>query len=447
MDETTYARGDVAALVEERFVPVRVDADRRPDVSERYNLGGWPTTAFLTASGEILSGGTYFDAESLLLTLRTVADAYRDRADEIAVRTGRLHADRTAGAAAAHGGFQPDEAIAAFRALLMARFDPDNGGFGSSPKLAHPSALLFALSRAAQGDGELAGIVEITLEKMTPLWDGAAGGFRRYADSADWSGPAAERMLEDNAALLHVYVEAAITLGDRRWKDRAGDIVRWARATMSDSAGSGFFNAATPRVIDRTIYVDRNAMMCGACIRAAALFDDIWLRDFALEVFESVVVPSYKPGDGVAHVTASSASPAVRGLLTDQIHAASAAVWAHAATGRLPYSMLAAELLQFAVRTMWDEKAGRFRDRVEAADPVAPFELNCHAAYVLNRLGLITGDAGYHARAGRLLESLGMESPLHEIFGAPLALAATEIADRRLPAGLELSSVDWQLPG
>ena len=447
MDETTYGRGDVAALIEDRFVPVRVDADRRPDVNERYNLGGWPTTAFLTARGDVLSGGLYFDGDSLLVTLRTVANAYRDRAGEIAARTGRLHADRITGSPAAPPDVRPDEAVAAFRQLLIAGFDSENGGFGSSPKLPHPYALLFALSRAADGDGELAAMVEITLEHLTALWDDASGGFRRYANGADWTGPAAERMLEDNAALLHVYVEAAITLGDRRWKDRAADIVRWVRTAMSDPAAAGFFNAATPGLIDRAMYVDRNAMMCGACIRAAALFDDVWLRDMALDVFESVIVPSYKPGDGVAHVSVSPGVPPVRGLLTDQIHAASAAVWAHAATGALPYSMLAAELLQFAVRTMWDEPAGRFRDRVEAADPHAPFELNCHAACVLNRLGLITGDAVYRARAERLLESLASESVPRGIFSAPFAMAFAEIGHRRLPAGLELSSVDWQLPG
>ena len=86
MDRTTYAEPDVVSLIEQRFVAVRVDADRRPDVNERYNLGGWPTTVFLTSAGDVLSGGTYFDAERMIATLRFVADAYRDRAEEIKAR-------------------------------------------------------------------------------------------------------------------------------------------------------------------------------------------------------------------------------------------------------------------------------------------------------------------------------------------------------------------------
>ena len=103
MDQTTFVAPDVVSLIDERFVAVRVDADRRPDVNERYNLGGWPTTAFLTSRGDLLSGGTYLDAAQMMATLQQVADAYRDRAKEIAraenspsgrARASRSRADR-----------------------------------------------------------------------------------------------------------------------------------------------------------------------------------------------------------------------------------------------------------------------------------------------------------------------------------------------------------------
>src|SRR3990170_2032456 len=76
MDRTSYADPVVAGLIMERFVPVRVDADRRPDISSRYTLGGWPTTAFLTAEGEILGGGTFVAADRLPSVLHRVMDAY-----------------------------------------------------------------------------------------------------------------------------------------------------------------------------------------------------------------------------------------------------------------------------------------------------------------------------------------------------------------------------------
>ena len=442
MDRTTFGDPAVASLIDQGFVPVRVDADRHPDVNERYNLGGWPTTVFLTSSGAILSGGTYLSAAQMITALHQVSHAYPTvRREE--VRDVRLpaFAEATAGLAKARGdrasdGGQPDDAIDHFRSLLLDRFDPVHGGFGTSPKLPHPYALLFALS--FPDDRELSQLVTFTLERLSALWDPIEGGFYRYADGADWSHPGTEKTLEDNAALLHVYVDASVR-GQNDPRDRAAAVVLWARNAMADQANGGFYNAQTSRGIDDSKYVDRNAMMVGAFIRAAALFDDIWLRDFALKSLEAIVVPTYAPGDGVGH-----AGP-VRGLLTDQVHVASALIWAHAATGQLPYSMLAAELMQFAIRQMWDDEAGKFRDRVSAEDPVMPFELNCHASYVLDRLGVLTGDTAYHHRARRILHSFAAEYLEQEMFGAVYALAVREVFGGQPPAGLELTKVDWHL--
>jgi uncharacterized protein len=457
MDRTTFSHPDVVSLVEQRFVPVRVDADRRPDINDRYNLGGWPTTVFLTDAGDVLSGGTYLDAVRLAAVLLQVADAYRDRADELAVRASRV---RTVGLQATSSGLPADRsprdtdlqasrdhAIGHFRSLLIDRFDAVHGGFGTVAKLPHPYALLLALSLAGSGDPELRHIAELTLDRMQALWDSSSGGFFRYADSADWSWPGTEKTLEDNAALLQVYVEAALQLRDERCREQAGAIVRWTKGAMTDEEHGGFFNAISHRGIDKTMYVDRNAMMVGSLLRAAALFDDVWLRDLALKAFESVIVPAYKPGEGVAHVSADGDRAAVRGLLTDQIHVALALIWGHAATGQLPYSMLAAEVLQFAVRTMWDEPSGRFRDRVDAEDPVFPFELNCHAACAFDRLAVLTGDRAHQDRAQTILHALANEYAERDLFGMPYGLAIREVLDRHPPAGLELGAVDWKLEG
>lgn len=443
MDQTTYAHPDVVSVIALRFVAVRVDADRHPDINDRYNLGGWPTTVFLTSSGDTLSGATYLDAPEMIATLNQVADACRDRADEINARAETARALSLPQRRSR--SLDPQSSIGQFRSLLIDRFDPLNGGFGSCPKLPHPDALLFALSLAGDGDTELAGMAAVTLRQMSGLWDSDAGGFYRYAAAPDWSHPGAGKTLDDNAALLHVYVEGTLRLHDAAPREQAAAIVRWVRRTMVHESHGGFFNAESSRGRDKTMYVDRNAMMVGAFIRAAALFDDIWLRDFALKSLEAVIVPAYTPGGGVGHVTDAEGHETVRGLLTDQIHVASALIWAHAATGELPYSMLAAEVMQFALRTMWDDATGSFRDRLDAHDPVMPFELNCHAACVLDRLAVLTGDAAYQDRARTILQSLAAGYEELDLFGAPYALAVREIFERHPPAGLELTPVDWQL--
>jgi uncharacterized protein YyaL (SSP411 family) len=239
-----------------------------------------------------------------------------------------------------------------------------------------------------------------------------------------------------------VLLDAAEVLNSDACRERGADLIRWVKQVLANPEG-GFFNsqAAVSGEIDRSMYVDRNADMLAVFIRASALFDDPWLRDFALKSLEAVVVPGYTPGAGVAHDRAGT----IRGLLGDQIRVTSALMWAHVATGQLPYSMLAAELMQFAIRTMWDETCGRFRDRVDPEMPLWPFTLNCDAACVLDRLSVMTGDSSYRDRALAILSALSDEYQIHDIFAAPYALAIREVLERRRPPGLDLSHVDWHL--
>src|SRR5712691_1629342 len=82
MDETSYSAGDNIGLINARFIPIRVDNDERPDVNRRYNMGGWPTTAFLTPGGDIIHGGTYVQPEELFRTLLAVAEIWREQRDD-----------------------------------------------------------------------------------------------------------------------------------------------------------------------------------------------------------------------------------------------------------------------------------------------------------------------------------------------------------------------------
>ena len=447
MDAGTYSRPEVAEVVQSRVVAIRADADRRPDLNERYNLGGWPTTALLTPDGHVLSGGTYLGPDELVALITQAADAWRDRQDDIRAKiaetlcappTGPVREPAPGGAP---GQADPD-AARWFRALLLEQFDRANGGFGTGPKAPHVSAMQFAVALADEdADVALQEIVRATLDAIDTLWDSANGGFYRYAGAPDWTRPATEKTLDDNAAVLHLLLDAGMRLKSEACFERAADLVRWVKHALANDADGGFYNsqAAVSRVVDRAMYVDRNADMIAAFLRAAALFEDPWLRDFALRSLETVVVPGYVPGGGVAH------AEGVRGLLGDQIRVTAALMRAHVTTAQMPYSMLAAELMQFAIRTMWDERAGCFRDRVEEAMPLLPFTLNCDAACVLDRMAALTGDAAYRERAVTILGALAPEYRRHGIFAAPYALAVREVIERHPPPGLALLHVDWHL--
>src|SRR6266540_2655844 len=124
MDRTSYSDPFIATLINERFVPIRVDADDRPDISERYNLGGWPTTAFLTPEGQILAGGTFVPVERMPGVLAQVAEAF-------ASHIGDVESDGP-DAAVDTGSDALNEAD--LTARVFATFDELHGGFGVEPK-------------------------------------------------------------------------------------------------------------------------------------------------------------------------------------------------------------------------------------------------------------------------------------------------------------------------
>src|SRR4051812_22433252 len=136
MDSTTFADADVAAVVNAQFVAIRVDADRRPDIAARYDLGGWPTTAFLTPEGGVLGGGTYVDPRRLAELLPRVSAAFSR-----APRPGAPPASPVPG--------REDRTVATLEQLtgqVIAVFDPDNGGFGAAPKFPHAAPVRLALA-------------------------------------------------------------------------------------------------------------------------------------------------------------------------------------------------------------------------------------------------------------------------------------------------------------
>jgi len=146
MDRVSYADPAVASVIAAGFVPIRVNADRRPDINDRYNLDGWPTTACLTASGEILTGTTYLPADGLKTMLAEVAEAYVTRRDMLEDRAAQSAAARRAQPRTRPAGVEPDLSAQAWIASrVVTECDPDNGGFGADGKFLHVAALSAAL--------------------------------------------------------------------------------------------------------------------------------------------------------------------------------------------------------------------------------------------------------------------------------------------------------------
>jgi uncharacterized protein len=461
MDRTSYADPGIAALINERFVAVRVDADERPDISERYNLGGWPTTAFLTPDGEILAGGTFVPLDQMGSVLSRVSEEFagltapakaaasppepsrRWKAGTTDPVAAGLKAGTTDPVAAGLKAGTTNSGVAGLTAgttdsgltdAVFASFDPMHGGFGIEPKfpLSAPVQLALDLWQTTQ-DTTYHDIAMGTLDAMGwgGLYDDVDGGFFRYATTRDWQLPHFEKLLETNAALLRVYLNAGEILDAPRFTGRAADTLRYIQNTLADPLDGGWrtsqaaepsYYAAgsteerrllqAPAVCDR-LYADATAAMVSAAFHAARVFGDEGLREFAVKSLERVLLPCYKPGRGVAHY--SDGEPRVRGLLADQVAMSVACLDAFDATGNIVYEMMAEELAHYMIRDMWDEAGGGFFDRRgEAPDQeigrlrqaLKPFVVNCEAARMLRRLAASSGDNDFAICAERTLAAM-----------------------------------------
>jgi uncharacterized protein len=262
MDRESYEDHETAALINELYVPVKVDRDERPDVDARYQRaaqalsgqGGWPLTAFLTPDGEAFYAGTYFPPReghgrpSFRRVLREIARVWaeeRERAKASADAL-RQHLQQLAQAEVRPGDLAEVDAGRAVDELARV-FDPQSGGFGGAPKFPNAGALGLLLDRWLDARDERARDMLVrTLDGMGRggVYDQLGGGFHRYATDARWLIPHFEKMAYDNGPMLEVYARAASVLGEPFWAEVAGGIVDHYRDVAPELVDAGGFPAS-----------------------------------------------------------------------------------------------------------------------------------------------------------------------------------------------------------
>ncbi len=261
MDRESYEDAEIAALINDLFVAVKVDRDERPDVDARYQAavsaisgqGGWPLTAFLTPDGRPYFGGTYIPRDDrygrpgMGRVLLAMAQVWRERRDEALETAGSVmaaieHNESFSGGNGALSLALVDKIANA----IVAQFDPRNGGFGTQPKFPHPAALDLLLEMANNRGNERAReAFTITLEKMARggVYDQLAGGFHRYSVDERWVVPHFEKMIYDNTELLRNYVHGYQSFVREDFLLIAREIVAWLDATMTDRERGGFYGS------------------------------------------------------------------------------------------------------------------------------------------------------------------------------------------------------------
>ena len=235
MEHESFEDEETAALMNERFVSVKVDREERPDVDSLYmdavvaltGQGGWPMTVFLTPQGEPFLGGTYYQPEprfglpSFQQVLSAVSDAYRERRGDISRQASAI-VDAVRRSAELTPSSDPltDSLLGEATRALRRQFDEEWGGWGGAPKFPQASTLEFLLRMHLRGDDEALPMVRATLDAMAAggMYDLVGGGFHRYSVDREWLVPHFEKMLYDNALLAPTYLHAWVVTGDERYR-------------------------------------------------------------------------------------------------------------------------------------------------------------------------------------------------------------------------------------
>src|SRR5580700_8173217 len=259
MDRESYESSEIAAIINEQFIAMKVDRDERPDVDSRYQLavsaisgtGGWPLTVFLTPDGRPFYGGTYFPPvdqwgrPSFKKILLAIADAYKQRQDEVlkSAEEAMNVLSNAENFSHHHREFSP-RLVGIMVQSALPIFDEKNGGFGSAPKFPHPAAIDLLIDWYARTREErVATVITTTLTKMAQggVYDQLAGGFHRYSVDERWVVPHFEKMAYDNSELLKNYVHGYQVFGFEYYAHVARDIIRWMDEWLSDREHGGFY--------------------------------------------------------------------------------------------------------------------------------------------------------------------------------------------------------------
>ncbi|HMD96305.1 MAG TPA: thioredoxin domain-containing protein [Terriglobia bacterium] len=264
MDRESYENHAVAEVINQHYVPVKVDRDERPDIDARYQMavsaltgqGGWPLTTFLTPEGKPFYGGTYFPPDDAMgrpgfkRVLQSIAHNYQTHrteiwssADQIAQAMSSFEKFGKEGQQGQKGKTADEAVVDSIIHSAGRMFDRQHGGFGSAPKFFHPGALELMLDAYLESRQEwLRSAVTVTLEHMGRggVYDQIGGGFHRYSVDERWIVPHFEKMSYDNAALLVDYLRAYQITGEDFFREIALGTVAFIRTVLSSSEG-GFY--------------------------------------------------------------------------------------------------------------------------------------------------------------------------------------------------------------
>ena len=444
MDETSYSENEAISFINQYFIAVRVDQDQRPDINARYNMGGWPTTAFLTPHGDVISGATYMAPQQFKEALVQVSEAYSQRKEGLLQLGQELQHRRRMVVARAWAGQKVDSAIVDTVSMVLAEaYDPRYGGFGSQPKFPMVSAVELLLhAYQCTGDADSLLMAEKTLDGMMNggLHDHQGGGFFRYATTEDWSVPHYEKMLEDNVGLLRLYLRSHLITGNDGYASVASRIVDYLNGHLYDDASGAFYGSedadeayyALPLVrrrerkppgTDSVHYSSLNFLVVSAYLEATWVLGRPDLRPLALRLLDYLLARCQ--GKRLRHCYFPNGGTGVPAFLADYACLTIALLDAYGWTFERRYLDEAERFTREMAQVFEDVEGGGFFDIPEDLQAQGnlkvrekPLSGNVVAIEALTRLFHVTSNQRYRERASRALSAF---VPVYQEYGESAA--------------------------
>ncbi len=465
MDEQTYGNEAIAQYINENFIPVRVDTDRRPEINSRYGQGGWPSTCLLTPEGDVLFGGTFLPPDQMAQLLPQVKNQFDQNKPGVAQHVAQLREQlkQQNQTPPLDSSLQiTHELVRGILLGVMHNFDFAFGGFGhNGQKFPHPDALEFIIEqysrteRAGEANSDLRLMIERTLRGLAEggLNDPASGGFFRYAQTPDWREPQVEKLLEDSAAMARVFSRAYQLLDDDQWKAIAEKTLRYMHESLYDSetgtwGGSQYADAEyyaqplgermewNPPAVDDTLLTGSNALAARAYVAWWQATGDTPSLDIAQKAIDYLLANILQADGAIDHCLPTEDSEDWQGrspvgLLSDAADVCGACLDLYEAGRGAKYLDTAAEIADWAKSHLEDPRSGGMFDAVVRPDAVGNLRIatkdardNFEMADALLRLYLATGDDEYAKAAQRILQAFIPLLPQLGFFGASFALAA-----------------------
>ena len=380
MEETSYSDPRVIQLVNSRYIPVSVDVDRRPDISRRYNQGGFPSVAILDDQAKLITGSTYIPPDQMVRFLEL--EATGAPALPSISETSGIHESRSAVQAPVEDAL--DSPANGVLRRLQDLYDPDFGGFGLEPKQPPWESLRYLMALYSRsGEKPLLKMITTTLDGMRlGLYDQKEQGFFRYSVARDWRVPHYEKMVVTNANLAMLYLEAYQLTGRREYKEVALGTLAYLMGPLHDRTQGVFYASqdawedyyrlpwkdreiAAKPTIDTTVYTGWNALAANALIHAYSVLGIPSHLKVGSAVLDRLWNDCWDPEQGMRHLWGEPPQHPL--VLEDQVYFLRALLSLYQSTGQRQWLDRATQVAK-RVQKQFGASDGGFFDTSQGAD-------------------------------------------------------------------------------